>query len=180
MQLPFGKKVQCGNFYVIKRTRTLSKKEISALRKAEHIPDEVQKQLERGGLSYITISTVSDSWRVEFVAGMTKYAAIDEIPVASDAEGNYTYYGDYLKALLYNIIGMYAYTSTAGDAEYQKEVLEALQRYLDRESKKNSKPLSDKENKELMEESEKKERTRNVIIKMSDYIKNEENGKQHD
>lgn len=171
MKLPFGKRVMCGNFYVLKHTKALSKKELKLLRKAQGIPADVQKHLERGVLPYITIGTVTDSWKIEFVGGMMMYNAIDEIPVAVDEDKNPTYYGT-ARINLGNIInGWFAYTSTVGDAEYQATVIKAMQDYLDRASQKNKQPLSEEENKKAMEESEADEKHKAVILKMSNEIK---------
>lgn len=175
MELPFGKKVQCGNFYVYKHTRALSKKELKTLRKAQGIPPEIQKHLDRGLLPYITIGTVSDSWRIEFVCGMTMYNAINEIPVAIDSDRNYTYYGNGRLNLGNIINGWFAYTSTVGDEEYQATVIKAMQDYLNRMTEKNKEPLSEGENKDVMEESEADEKHKATIIEMGKEI--EEGGK---
>ncbi len=173
MKLPFGKKVQCGNFYVVKHSKALSKKELKALRQANGIPEDVAKYLTRGSLPYITVSTVSDSWKIDFVCGMMMFKAIDEIPVAVDEEGVYTYYGMDRISLGNIINGWFAYTSTVGDAEYQTTVIKAMQDYLERMAEKNKAPLSEEENKEVMKESEENENHKAVILKMSDEIKKE-------
>lgn len=170
-QLPFGKRVQCGNFYVLKHVKALSGKELKQLRKAQGIPGDIQKHLERGVLPYITIGTVTDSWRIEFVIGMTTYAAIDEIPVAVDGAGNYTYFGAGYQNLGNIINGWFAYTSTVGDTEYQADIINAMQRYLDRASEAQKEPLSDAENAEVMTESEAEEKHKATLQKMSDEIK---------
>ena len=116
MKLPFGKKVMLGSFYVLKHSRSLSAKEAKALRKAEGLPSEIIKALDRRSLPYIKVSSVSESWSVEFVAGMCMYDAIDEIDVAIDGEGIYTYYGEAYKTMGNIINGWMSYTSTVGDA----------------------------------------------------------------
>lgn len=143
-KLPFGKKVMCGDFYVQKHTRALGSKELKKMRKAQGIPEDIQKHLSRGVLPYITIGTVTDSWKIQFVIGMTTYEAIDEIPVAVDGDGNYTYYGNG-RINLGNIInGWFAYTSTVGDPLYQAQTITAMQDYLDRMS---HAPMTDDEKK---------------------------------
>lgn len=175
MQLPFGKRVQCGNFYVLKHTKALDKKTLKKLRKAEGIPPDLQKHLQRGLLPYITIGTITDSWRIEFVCGMTMYEAVNEIPVAIDSDGIYTYFGNG-RINLGNIInGWFAYTSTVGDSEYQATVIKAMQDYLARMAEKNKEPLPEEENKKVMEESEADERHKATIIKMGNEIKEGEN-----
>ena len=134
MKLPFGKRVMCGNFYVVKSTRSIGSKELKKLRKSEGIPPEIQKHLQRGSLPYITISTVSDSWRIDFVVGMTMFDAINEIPVAVTNDGIYTYYGNAAINLGNLINGWFAYTSTVGDDRYQADCILAMQDYLYRHS----------------------------------------------
>lgn len=171
MHLPFGKRVPCGNFYVLKHTKALSKKELKVLRNAQGIPSDIQKHLERGVLPYITIGTVTDSWKIEFVGGMMMYNAIDEIPVAVDEDKNPTYYGT-ARINLGNIInGWFAYTSTVGDAEYQATVIKAMEDYLDRMSEKNKAPLTEEENKKVMDDIESDEKHKAVVLKMADEVK---------
>lgn len=173
MKLPFGKKVMLGGFYVLKHTKALSSAELKKLRKASNIPEDVQKYLERKTLPYITISTLSDSWRIEFVIGMGIYEAIDEIPVAVDSEGAYTYYGN-ARTNLGNIInGWFAYTSTVGDEQYQGEVIKAMQDYLARYSEANKEPLSDEENEKVLEAELEKEKHKETLKSMADELSKE-------
>lgn len=163
-----------GGFYVYKHTKGLSSKELKKMRKAQGIPDDVQKHLSRGVLPYITIGTVSDSWRIEFVIGMTMYNAIDEVPVAVDAAGNLCYYGNGYQNLGNIINGWFAYTSTVGDAEYQATVIKAMQDYLNRMVEKNKEPLSEEENKKALDEAEAQEKHKAVIIDMGNALKKED------
>lgn len=170
MQLPFGKRVTCGSYYVWKHTKALSAKELKALRKAQGIPKEIQKQLSRGAMPYITVGTITDSWRIEFCAGMTMYNAIDEIPVAVDAAGNVCYYGNGYQNLGNIINGWFAYTSTVGDEEYQEDVIKAMQDYLERMSEKNKAPLEKEENEKVLQDEEDSEKHKAVLVNMSNDI----------
>lgn len=173
MKLPFGKKVMLGGFYILKHTKALSSAEVKKLRNAKGIPADVQKHLERKALPYITVSTLTDSWRTEFVIGMGVYEAIDDIPVAVDSEGVYTYYGN-ARTNLGNIInGWFAYTSTVGDEQYQGDVIKAMQDYLVRSSEANKEPLSDEENEKVLEEELEKEKHKVTLKSMSDEISKE-------
>lgn len=174
MQLPFGKRAQCGNFYVLKHVRALSGKELRSYRSSAGIPQDVQKHLQRGVLPFITIGTVSDSWKIEFACGLDIYRAIDEIPVAVDGEGNVTYYGPAYVNLGNIINGWFAYTSTVGDAEYQATVIKAMQDYLERMGKKNGEPLSDKDNEALMSEIESTEKHKETLFNISNQIKKDD------
>lgn len=172
MQLPFGKRVIIGGFYVLKHVKALSKKDLKRLRQQQEIPEEVQKHLQRGVLPYITIGTVSGSWSVEWSMGMTIYNAIDEVPVAVDAANVPTYYGSGYTNLGNLINGWFAYTSTVGDEEYQAAVIKAMQDYINRMAEKNKKPLSKEENEKVIKELEDTEKHKGVLIKMADEIKN--------
>lgn len=178
MQLPFGKRVMISGFYVYKHARVLSKKEMKALRSASYIPDAAAKHLGRASLPVITIGTVTDSWKIEFCVGMNMYEAIDEIPVAMDGEGKYTYYGSGYQILGNLINGWFAYTSTVGDAEYQADVIKAMQRYIERASKKNSEPLDKQEAEKVLDKCEASERGASALRKMKTEAEKEDtNGK---
>lgn len=174
--LPFGKRVMCGNYYVLKTTRSLSGNEVKRLRQTEHIPDEMKKHLQRSSLPVITVGTVADSWRVVFLGGLTMFNAIDEIPVFRDGEGHYMYLGNAL-ANLRSLFNFWACaTSTVGDEEFQADVINATHRYLDRMSEKNKTPLAKEENEKIMKESSDIEKQRAMLSSMSETIKNGENG----
>ena len=177
MKLPFGKKVMLGGFYVLKHTKSLTSAELKKLRKASNIPADVQKHLDRKSLPYITISTMSDSWRIEFVIGTGMYEAIDELPVAVDSEGVYTYYGN-ARVNFGNIVnGWFAYTGTVGDAEYQAAVVNAMQDYLKRASEKGKDTLGEEENGKVMDDELEREEHKSLLKSMSnDLKKSEENG----
>lgn len=168
-----------GGFYVLKHTRALSASEMKKLRKASGIPEDVQKYLERRSLPYITVSTLSDSWRIDFVVGMGMYEAIDEIPVAVDNEGIYTYYGDARTTLGNLVNGWFAYTGTVGDATYQSDVIKAMQDYLTRASEANKEPLDAEENEKVLNEAEERERHRKALMEMADEIRKEAGDGEH-
>lgn len=170
MKLPFGKKVTLGSFYVLKHNRSLSSKEAKALRKAEGLPPEIIKALDRRSLPYIKVSTMSESWSVEFVAGMCMYDAIDEIEVAVDGEGVYTYYGEAYQTMGNIINGWLAYTSTVGDAQYQADVVKAMQSYLKRAADKEKAPLSKEENEKAVEEAASYEGRLRTLKEMSKSV----------
>lgn len=179
MELPFGKKVMLGGFYILKHNKALSSAELKKLRKASGIPADIQKHLDRKALPYITVSTLTDSWRMEFVIGMGVYEAIDEIPVAVDSEGIYTYYGE-ARTTFGNIInGWFAYTSTVGDAEYQGTVIKAMQDYIKRASEKEKEPLSDEENEKAADEELACDEHKETLKSMSDELRKEADDGEH-
>ena len=69
--LELGKIYHAGNFIIKKFTRTLTKKQMLQLRDGMNIPRDVQKHLERNGMQFIKVSTISGSWSVEWVFGMS-------------------------------------------------------------------------------------------------------------
>lgn len=179
--LPFGKRVRCGNFYVLKHTKALSAKEVKKLRNQEGVPKYVQKYLQRGTLPYITVGTVGGSWRVEFIIGMTMYAAIDEQEPMHDGSGNYSFEGT-ARNDLYNLFNFwFCSTSTVGDEEYQTDCINAMHRYLDRMGEKNKAPFPKEENGKVLQEEEERERHKVILVSMSNEIKErEKDGKGND
>lgn len=133
--LPFGKKAQVGNFVVLKYTKALSKTEVKKLRAADGILADVQKQLQRGSLAYIKVSTISGSWSVEYVCGTTMFDTINAFPVAYDENENLVYYGDGYSNLYSLLNGIFTDSATVGDAEYGFAKQIAMQMYLDRACK---------------------------------------------
>lgn len=176
LSLPFGKKIRCGNYYVLKHVRALGGKELKKLRNASGIPKDVQKHLQRGVLPYITVGTAVDSWNTSFVCGMTMYNAIDELEAVHDADGHYSFVGDTKDAFEYLVTLWHCLVTTVGDAEFQADCFNALHRFIDRTSDEQKEPLSDEENKKVMEESEADEKHRAAIVEMSNEIKKEDEG----
>lgn len=172
--LPFGKKVKCGNYVIGKYVRTLSKKEVEKLRDASGIPADVRKYLERAKLPYIMVRTIVDSWRIEWVAGLTMYNAIDEIPVMHDAYGNYEVDTEAAPAVQ-NLINFWASaTATVGDEGFQADVIKAMQAYIKRETEKNAAPLSEKERDKVLEEARRSEEIQSALKSIKEYIDSKE------
>lgn len=133
--MEFGKKVKVGNFYLLKYSKSLSSKELSKLRDAADVPAEVRKYLSRGSLPYIKVSTVTDSWSVEFVMGMNMFNVLDGVKVVHDGEGVYQLYGTEERNVHALLVGMFADTTTLGDVEYNVAKQKLLSEYVDRASK---------------------------------------------
>ena len=178
MKLPFEKKVLCGNYYVIKRNRKLSGKEAKKLQTIQGLPSEIQEKLTHNSLPYISVGTISGSWKIEFIAGMSMYNALDEIPVALDSEGKLTYYGDGYRTLGNIFNGWMAYTSTVGDTRYQNEVLKAMQDYIDRASAANSDPLPDTDNAEVLDDAVLDEESRQTLLDIHKQMQKEAGNEQ--
>lgn len=174
MPIPFGKRVKCGNYVIEKHTRALGKKELKKLRDAQGIPPEVQKELSRGALPYITVSTLAGSWKIEWVVGMSMFNAIDEIPVMHDDKGNYEVLTGFENDtnMLFNFWA--CATATVGDETFQSDVIKAMQEYLKRQSEKNKEPLPADEAEKVLDEEEKKESHAAMLQGVKDYIDKEE------
>lgn len=182
MELEFGKKVSCGNYYILKVSKSLSKAEVKRLRTAQNIPAEIQKYLSRASMPYIKVATVSDSWSVEFVKGMTMFEFIDSCNVVTDADGNRQLYGEERNMMEHIFVQMMADTTIIGDKEYRLGKLKLQKEFLDRESKKlneeNDKGKTDeeiaKESDEAVQEIINRDDHISKIIEMGEHIKEEE------
>ncbi len=174
--LPFGRRVKCGNYIIEKRSKNLTKHELKKLRDAQGIPPEVQKELSRGALPYITVSTIAGSWKIEWVVGMSMFNAIDEIPVMHDDKGNYEVLTGFKNDtnMLFNFWA--CATTTVGDETFQSDVIKAMQDYLDRASEKNKEPLPEEEADKVLEDEEKKASHIAMLKGIKDYIDKKEAG----
>lgn len=185
MKLEYGVRVQVGNFYFLKYSKSLTKKDLVILRKSMNIPDKVQKHLQRGSLPYIKVCTVSGSWSVEFVIGTTMYEALDALNIVMDDEGTRQLFGVEAQNTHAIFVAMLADTTTVGDFEYQKAKQKLLTEYLDRASKKlNEKEDEGKTEEEIREENDKaaqevldNETHKDTLKDMGKHIKEEEENK---
>ena len=123
--LPFGRKISVGSFWFMKVTRSLSKRELSQLRDADGIPDDVRKHLRRDGLPYITVCSSGGGWSISFVCGTTMFAFI---------EYEYGLGGEGGMAALQNLFTMmYADTTILGDSDYISAKADALKALMSRQ-----------------------------------------------
>lgn len=179
MKLEFGKKVSVGNYYILKYGKHLSNNELKELRKKERVPMNVRECLQRRTLPYIKVSTVSNSWAVEFVIGTTMYNALDNLHVVMDDEGNRLLYGVEKKNTEAIFVSMMADTTTVGDYEYQVAKMKLLSEYLDRASKKKNEEgdagKSDndikKESEEAVQEVIDRDTTKTVLLHAAEEMK---------
>lgn len=165
--LEFGKIYRAGNFVIKKFTRTLTKKQMLQLRDAMNIPRDVQKRLERNDMQFIKASTISSSWSVEWVFGMSFFKAIDEMPVNENGE----FYGTALDNLTMILTCMFADTSVVGDMEYMAEKQKLMHKYFDRMANKGE--MSDeeiKESEEAVDEVLKNEEHKATLINMAKEV----------
>lgn len=168
--LKLGKIYHAGNFIIKKFTRTLTGEQIRQLRDEMNIPREVQRNLQRTGLPFIKVSTVSGSWSVEWVFGMSFFEAIDEMPVNENGE----FYGTALDNLTMILTCMFADTSVVGDMEYMAEKQKLMHKYFDRMAKKGEPTEEEiKESEKAADEVLKNEEHKATLINMAKEVEND-------
>lgn len=167
--LEFGKIYHAGNFIIKKFTRTLTSTQMQELRDKMNIPREVQKKLQRNGLPFIKASTVSGSWSIEWVFGMSLFYAINEMPVNENGE----FYGTALDNLTMILTCMFSDTSVVGDMEYMAKKQELMHEYFKRATKKGE--LTEEEIKECEEAADevlRNEQHKETLLKMGKEVEN--------
>lgn len=153
--MKYGRKYQIGNFYIVKVTKTLPKKELAIVR--EWIPEEMRKDMPRHGMPYIKVSTVTGSWGVEFGPLERMFSALDNAKEEelSDAE---------TARMLSNIFsGMYVDTSMLGDKEYNTAKSKALKELTERLAKAKKEETDD----EILDGMKKDIEAEEVLLKMA-------------
>ena len=168
-RLPFGKKVKCGNFLVLKRTKALGKGELKRMRNGIGIPLDVQKQLQRGGLPYIKVEALSGIWSVEYCCNTQMYMTIDLLlPKAIAAEEK----GDDVKTTLVDFEHLFAMmmtdTMVLGDAEYQQDKAKAMKSLLERQK------APDGDDATILDEMRRDEEQKATIVDMVNELKKED------
>lgn len=168
--LKLGKIYHAGNFIIKKFTRTLTGEQMRQLRDEMNIPREVQRNLQRTGLPFIKVSTVSGSWSVEWAFGMSFFKAIDEMPVNENGE----FYGTALDNLTMILTCMFADTSVVGDMEYMAEKQKLMHKYFDRMAKKGEPTEEEiKESEDAADEVLKNEEHKATLINMAKEAEND-------
>lgn len=165
--LELGKIYHVGNFIIKKFTRTLTKKQMLQLRDGMNIPRDVQKRLVRSGIQFIKASTVSGSWSVEWVFGMSFFKAIDEMPVNENGE----FFGVGLDNLTMILTCMFADTSVVGDMGYMAEKHKLMHKYFDRKANKGEMTEEEiKESEEAADEVLRNEQHKETLLKMGKEV----------
>lgn len=165
--LELGKIYHAGNFIIKKFTRTLTGKQMRQLRDSMNIPKDIQKELQREGLQFIKASTISGSWSIEWVYGMSFFKAIDEMPINENGE----FYGTSLDNLTMILTCMFADTSVVGDMEYMAKKQELMHEYLKRAAK-TGEPTEEeeKEFEEAADEVLRNEQHKETLLKMGKEV----------
>lgn len=165
--LELGKIYHAGNFIIKKFTRTLTSTQMQELRDKMNIPREVQKKLQRNGLPFIKASTVSGSWSIEWVFGMSLFDTINEMPVNENGE----FFGVGLNNLTMILTCMFADTSVVGDMEYMAKKQDLMHEYLKRAAK-TGEPTEEeeKEFEEAADEVLRNEQHKETLLKMGKEV----------
>jgi hypothetical protein len=164
-RMPFGKRLKCGNFLVLKYTRTLSKGEMKTLRDTMGIPQDMRKYLHRGGLPYIRVEALTGIWAIEFCCNTQMFMTIDQLlPVAIDAANNDEEAETTVADFAHLFALMMTDTMVIGDGEYQKAKAEAMRDLIDRQ-----KPLEG-DDKEILEEMQKEEEALAAVVDMAKEV----------
>jgi len=176
--LPFGRKIQVGNYTVLKYTKTLTKQQLKSIREDKDIHPEVRRQLTRAGLPYIKVEAISMIWSVEFCCNTGVFMHIDRIlPLALLAaqegrEPEYESIADFA-----HLFGMWMTDTCAqGDSIYYADKGKALQAYLERQAAlKSAKetPEEKAEDDKILEEVKAEEEAKANIIDMAQNINKE-------
>ena len=178
--LPSGRKIQVGNYTVLKYTKTLTKQQLKSIREDKDIHPEVRRQLTRAGLPYIKVEAISMIWSVEFCCNTGVFMHIDRVlPLALLAaqegrEPEYESIADFA-----HLFGMWMTDTCAqGDSIYYADKGKALQAYLERQAAlKSAKetPEEKAEDDKILEEVKAEEEAKaNIINMVSDTQKQTE------
>lgn len=168
MTMPFGKKLKCGNFLVLKYTKTLSKADMKTLRNVAGIPADIQKHLQRGGLPFIKVETLSGIWGVEFCCNTQMFMVIDRLlPLAIDAAHEEREVDTTVADFAHLFAMMMTDTMVIGDDEYQKAKALAMKGLLERQ-----KPaeVSEEEEGKTLESLKTEEEAKAVIKDLTDEV----------
>lgn len=128
--IPFGVRLRCGNFYIQKFSRGLSKNELYALRKDLVLPKGTRLPSVRGTLPFIRMATISGSWRMEWACTMRMFSILDSLEVVDGALSPSA-----LVELNGLISMLYTETTVLGDDDFLRDRVKAMNDYLLRISK---------------------------------------------
>ena len=176
--LPFGRKIQVGNYTVLKYTKTLSKQQLKSIREDKDIHPEVKKQLTRNGLPYIKVEAISMIWSVEFCCNTGVFMYIDRVlPLAllvaqEGREPEYETIADFA-----HLFGMWMTDTTVqGDSIYYADKGNALKALIERQTalrRKAETPKEKAEDDKILEEVKAEEEAKANIIDMAQNINKE-------
>lgn len=127
--LPFGKKLRCGNFFVEKVSRALSKSEAKALKKEllAKMP-KGYKGAQRASLPVIRCSDIAGVWRIEWGVSSAMFHVFDNFEWVY-FNGDYVIKDETCKRLL---TMLFCDTTVLGDKEYVEARVKAMNDFINR------------------------------------------------
>lgn len=186
MSLEFGKKYKTRHFYVLKTSKSLSRKDLASLR--DDMPENIKHGAKgRVSLPYVKVGTLSGSWAVEFAVGSPMFHALDSLTPAV-INGQHALTG--IEGANVEIIAqmMHVDTTVRGDATYVIGKKTLLDEYIERESvRRNAAEDAGKSEARLGEEAdailnemESKEKNAAAILEIGKQAALEESEVPHD
>lgn len=130
-EIPFGKKMQFGNFTVLKFNKTLSGKQTKVLREGlGMIPKSERGKLTRAGIPYIKIEAISGIWAMELCCNTDMYRQIEYMASLAMAEGDTPGTNT---ANIHHLCNMFfSDTAIRGDEKYFMDKAAALKGFMER------------------------------------------------
>lgn len=163
--IPYGRKIEVGNFYLLKRTKALSKSDLAKLRAENGVPADLKKQVSRQGLPYIVVSAKSGIWQIEYSYLTSVYHFIDNCKLNENGEIVEEY-----KNALHNYFCVIFGTSTIlGDNLYYREINDAICGFMTRSAVQHQ--VSDEEDSKILAEEQKKFMEQEKLSKIASDLK---------
>ena len=130
--LPYGVRFRCGNFWVEKASRALSKKEAKEVR-AEFLKGvpglpKGYKGAQRASMPVIRCGDIGGLWRIEWAVSSVMFHIFDSFEFERKEDGDFI--GDMTCYRLLNL--MFCDTTVLGDGGYMGDKVKALNAYLGR------------------------------------------------
>lgn len=172
--MDFGRKYRVGNYVVVKKVRSLSRNELRELRGQAGIPADVQKHLQRGGLPYVYVGTVSGSWSMTWACGLQVYVMFDRMlprAVAQQEDPQEGFDGLTVADFAHWLNMWYTDTNVIGDGEYQKDKAMAFKAFMDRVSMPRTETPKEKAaDDKVLEEVKADDEARATIVDMAGHM----------
>lgn len=173
-EIPFGKKMQFGNFTVLKFNKTLSGKRMKELREGlGMMPKSERGKLKRAGIPYIKIEAISGIWAIELACNTFMYSQVEYM--ASLASHEKTPGAD--TANLVHLCDMFfTDTTLKGDEDYYMDKAKALKAYVERHStaSKKENPEEKAADDKILDDVKAEEEAKAAIKEMAEELKKEE------
>lgn len=159
--MEYGKKIRCGNFELLKFTKSLRRDELRMLRK--EFGGAADRLEPTKGVSYIRVSDISGMWAVEYSMFARMYGVIDSVDMNDEKQ----------KAGLSGfIVQMYTDTNILGDSEYHQGKLELIDALLKRQQSTQTDEESDADVDAIRDEAEHYEKLTQDMDTIKDALNN--------